>query len=263
MNLFQEIYSICIFLFLVDFFMIPKIVHYCWLSEDPIPADLQKWMQTWQKVLPDYEFVLWDKKRFDINSVTWVKEAFDAKKYAYAADYIRHYAVYSMGGIYMDMDVEVVRPFGSLLNRRYMLGSEVDMKVEAGVFGAEKGCEVMRWCMDWYEKHHFVLEDGTLNLFGAPRVFEAVLKNHVVIKVTEEWYDEKECIRILPYDYLTAKSCDTGIVKKTKNTRTVHHFAGSWLTPSLAYRIKRWVKVSMAKVLGEKITRWLSATFIH
>ena len=118
--------------------MIPKVIHYCWLSGDPIPEKLQRCMDSWKKFLPDYEFVLWDLERFDIKTSQWVKEAFEARKYAFAADYIRLYAVYNYGGIYMDMDVEVVRPFDDLLASPYILGLESEKGVEAGVFGAER-----------------------------------------------------------------------------------------------------------------------------
>ena len=117
--------------------MIPKVIHYCWLSGDPIPEKLQRCMDSWKKFLPDYEFVLWDLERFDIKTSQWVKEAFEARKYAFAADYIRLYAVYNYGGIYMDMDVEVVRPFDDLLASPYILGLE-----------SEKG---VGWCI-WSRK---------------------------------------------------------------------------------------------------------------
>ena len=91
--------------------MIPKIIHYCWLSKDPIPKDMQMFIDGWYEKLPDYEFMLWDFNRFDIHSSQWVKEAFSKKKYAFAADYIRLYALYNYGGIYMDMDVEVLKSF--------------------------------------------------------------------------------------------------------------------------------------------------------
>ena len=51
-------------------------------------------------------------------------DAFDNKKYAFAADYIRLYALYNYGGIYLDMDVEVLKPYGDLLKLRTMLGYE-------------------------------------------------------------------------------------------------------------------------------------------
>lgn len=81
--------------------MIPKIIHYCWLSDETIPEDLQKYVDGWRKKLPEYKFIKWDFSRFDIDSSVWVKEAFELKKYAFACDYIRIYAVYNYGGIYI------------------------------------------------------------------------------------------------------------------------------------------------------------------
>ena len=69
--------------------MIPKIIHLCWLSGDAYPAKIAKCLKTWEKVLPDYEVMLWDTNRFDLNSSQWVRQAFECKKYAFAADYIR------------------------------------------------------------------------------------------------------------------------------------------------------------------------------
>ena len=77
--------------------MIPKIIHFCWLSDDPIPSNLVAYMQTWKEKLPDYEFIKWDLEKFPKESSRWVTEAFDNKKYAFAADYIRLYAVYHYG----------------------------------------------------------------------------------------------------------------------------------------------------------------------
>ena len=75
--------------------MIPKIIHFCWMSGDPYPADIQKCIDSWKRLLPDYEIRLWNAKNFDINKSVWVKEAFEAKKYAFCADYIRLYALYN------------------------------------------------------------------------------------------------------------------------------------------------------------------------
>ena len=88
--------------------MIPKIIHFCWMSGDPYPEKIQKCIDSWKKILPDYEFWLWDSNRFDMESSVWVKEAFAARKYAFCADYIRCFALYTYGGIYLDSDVEVL-----------------------------------------------------------------------------------------------------------------------------------------------------------
>lgn len=59
--------------------MIPKIIHWCWLSDDPIPASLQKCMDSWKVYLPDYEFIHWNFQRFPKGKSKWVDEAFANK----------------------------------------------------------------------------------------------------------------------------------------------------------------------------------------
>ena len=198
--------------------MIPKIIHYCWLSGDAIPAKLQECMNSWKKHLPDYEFMLWDLSRFDINSTIWTKQAFKAKKYAFAADYIRLFAVYTYGGIYLDMDVEVVKSFDPLIDRHYILGFENSNGVEAGIFGGEKGSYWLKDCLDYYKERSFVLSDNKYDTLPLPIIMYQSMSKYI------------DSMEIFPNEYLTAKSYDTGIITITNNTYSIHHFAGSWLS---------------------------------
>ena len=95
--------------------MIPKKIHYCWLSGDPLPRKIRKCMDTWRRVMPDYELKLWDTNNFDVTSVPFVHEAFRERKWAFAADYIRMHALYTEGGVYLDSDVKVLKRFDDLL----------------------------------------------------------------------------------------------------------------------------------------------------
>ena len=71
--------------------------------------------------MPDYELVLWDQNKFDITSVPFVEEACRVKKWAFACDYIRMYAIYKEGGIYMDTDVRVIKKFDRFLHHGFFL----------------------------------------------------------------------------------------------------------------------------------------------
>lgn len=210
--------------------MIPKVIHYCWLSGEPIPEKLQVCMKSWKEKLPDYEFVLWDLERFDVNSSRWVKEAFEAKKYAFAADYIRLYAVCHYGGIYMDMDVEVVKPFDDLLASPYILGLESENGVEAGVFGAEKYNPFLVKCLAYYEGRAFLQEDSTFDMRPLPDIFFEVLTGNYVLagRNSVDIPLDSRTMYLFPSDYLTAKSYHTGKIEVTEHTYTIHHFAASW-----------------------------------
>jgi hypothetical protein len=214
--------------------MIPKIIHYCWLSNDSIPENYQKCRDTWNEKLHGYEFILWDTARFDINSLAWTKQAFEQKRYAFAADYIRFYAVYHHGGIYLDMDIEVVKSFDELLNQKFMLAYEnhINDHLEAGCFGAEKNNPFIRECMRYYENREF-----------SPILAPIVMRNAMnMAKPTPN--------KIYSYDYFTTKNMMTGLVKPTKNTFAIHHFVSDYAPKSS--KLSRKVKQKIRARIGEK-----------
>jgi hypothetical protein len=148
----------------------------------------------------------------------WVKEAFEAKKYAFAADYIRLFAVKAYGGIYLDMDMEVVKAFDEkLLRKPLMLAWENNRTkyIEAGCFGAEKEHPYIIKCLDYYTNRHFNIKDAENFVYILPRVMSKSLEGFA----GEEIYTS---------DYFTAKNpVDCGITI-TSNTCCIHHFAASW-----------------------------------
>lgn len=216
---------------------IPKIIHYCWLSDDPVPMDLQRYMATWKEKLHDYEFIKWDLTRFDINSSVWVKEAFENKKYAFAADYIRLYALYTIGGVYMDMDVEVMKSFDSLLMNDYFVCFENNTKsqvLEMATLGAEKGCWWIKILLDYYVDRHFVNSDGNYDTKALPQVVrDLFFDNDVFLKPISSIQDyasvDNRTIQVLPYEFFSPKSYETEIIKSSSITYSIHHFSSSWI----------------------------------
>ena len=151
--------------------MIPRIIHYCWLSDDPVPPRLQAYMDTWRRILPGYEIRLWNFDRFPRGKSAWVDEAFDHRKYAFAADYIRAYALYHHGGIYLDSDVEVLKSFDDLLSLPYFMCRETGSRcVEAAVMGAEAGHPLYKALLERYDKRHFIRPDGSMDITPMPDV---------------------------------------------------------------------------------------------
>lgn len=217
--------------------MIPKIIHYCWLSNDPIPEDLSRYMKTWKQKLPDYEFMLWDFNRFDKNNSQWVKEAFEHKKYAFAADYIRLYALYYYGGIYLDMDVEVLKTFTPFLSLRTMIGFENgNHGLEMATLGTEIQTPWIKACLQYYEGRSFMKKDGTLDTTTLPYIiFNTCKKNGyqlVLVNSIEEAhkYQSNDIIPVFTSDFFSPKqSFKSDKINIATNTVSIHHFAGTWL----------------------------------
>ncbi len=218
--------------------MIPKVIHYCWLSGDLYPEKIQHCIDSWKKMLPDYELVLWDTNRFPLDKSVWVNEAYEVKKYAFAADYIRLYAIYNYGGIYLDSDVEVLKRFDDLLSLPYFVGKEgFDNRIEAAAFGAEKGEEWVKLCLDYYENRHFVQPDGSFDTRVMPDIVNSIISSHYSIKAIksiEDYSFEKDTFNLFPNDWfcanirMTPTSLEPTYIISDK-TYCVHHFANSWV----------------------------------
>ncbi len=73
--------------------------------------------------MPEYEIKRWDVSNSPVN-IDWVKESLKKKKWAFASDYIRLYALYHEGGIYLDTDVFVKKDFSMLLTTDFFTGIE-------------------------------------------------------------------------------------------------------------------------------------------
>lgn len=199
--------------------MIPKIIHYCWLGPDSMPKDILRWMKTWLKVNPGFELMLWDKNNSDIEALPWTSEAFSAKKWAFVSDYIRLKALYEYGGIYLDCDVECVRPFGELLELDYFLGIEQEKRprvIEAAVMGCIPKMPWVKDCLDYYDSRHFILEDGSYDMKALPFIISTIL---------EEKFPQM-LDTLLPCDWFNANELERN--NETRNTITIHHFKNSW-----------------------------------
>lgn len=216
--------------------MIPKIIHLCWLSGDPYPRKIQSCIDTWKEYCPDYEIMLWDTKRFDINSIPWTKQAYDVKKYAFASDYIRLYAVYNYGGIYLDSDVEVLKSFDDVLDLPYFVCQEIGSgRLELAAFGAEQGTSWVKTAMDWYENRHFIKEDGSMHLEVQPLIMKRFLSatyKWTLVSGKEEVVRDDDKLCVLPCDWFNAHPFnderDGGKNPVTENTHCIHHYAGQW-----------------------------------
>ena len=90
---------------------IPKIIHYCWFGGKPKPKLAEKCIASWKKFCPDYQILEWNEDNFDLSAAPlYVRQAYEAGRWAFVTDYVRLKALTELGGIYMDTDVELVKP---------------------------------------------------------------------------------------------------------------------------------------------------------
>lgn len=212
--------------------MIPKTIHYCWFGRNPKPKLAKKCIKSWKKYCKDYEIIEWNEDNFDISSAPlYVRQAYDAKKWAFVTDYVRLWAMVNCGGIYMDTDVEVIKPLDSFLNHRAFSGFEDDIHIPTGIMACEKGFLLFQEFLDYYVGLTFINEDGTYNT--VPNV---VYMTNTCVKyglIQNNSFQIINGFALYPKDVFCPLSYETRECSKTKNTVTIHWFNGSWLEPNV------------------------------
>ena len=235
--------------------MIPKVIHYIWLGGNPLPPMVLKCMETWKKFCPDWEIKRWDESNLDIDINPYCRQAYDAKKYAFASDVLRFKVLKDNGGVYLDVDVELLKPLDDLLEQTAFAGFEMGsvLCVNPGlVFGSEKDGKIVSEVVANYENDNFLKSDGAFNY---ETVCEKVTRHLVAqygLKV-ENYFQQFPDITIYPTEYFcplnsSTKNCDY----LTDNTYSKHLYLASWVPKqTLLSRFKNLCKRCLRKVIGE------------
>lgn len=204
--------------------MIPHTIHYFWFGPKPVPELALKCLESWKKYLPGYEIKLWNESNFDVHGIPYTAAAYDAGKYAFVSDYARFKVLYEEGGLYFDTDVEVIKTLDDIIASGPFMGRETPSDVAPGlVIGAEKGMDVLKEIMEHYEKDSF--HDLTTVVERVTRILEG----HGLRPSTD--IEEAAGFRIYPPEYFCPVSTVDGSLHLTGNTRSIHHYAQSWVNP--------------------------------
>lgn len=229
---------------------IPKVIHYAWFGGKDKPESVRQCIETWEKFLPDYKLIEWNEANFDLNQYVFCKEALEEKKYAFITDVVRLHVLYHFGGIYMDTDVEVLKPLDDLLNHHGFSGFENDSEIPTGIIASEKGNQWVYEQLSYYFDRHFVKSSGELDTTTNVKIITKISQKEHGFTPNGEYQKLKHDFIIYPKDYFCPKSHNTGKITITDNTYTIHHFSGSWKTEE--DRIKTKILRTLRNLFGEK-----------
>ena len=245
--------------------MIPKIIHYVWIGGAPLPDLAETCIASWKKHMPDWEYMRWDETNFDVATASlYVRQAYEAKKLAFVSDYVRLWALEKYGGLYMDVDFMVYRPFDELMTQYAAFAGYEGSKrkpVMMGVIASEPHGAWVMDMLDTYKVRKFIFPDGRLDLTPNTSYFTDRLesqgfvpdgneKDFYVEDVAEDPVKHSTLniqhyyLHVFPVHYF-CPVLTTGEDVRTEETYCEHMRLGSWDT-GIAW------KTFVVKLIGSK-----------
>ncbi len=241
--------------------MIPKVIHYCWFGHGELPELAVKCINSWKKYLPDYEIKRWDESNFDVNMIPYTAEAYALRKYAFVSDYARFWILYREGGLYFDTDVEVIKPLDDIVERGPFLGCEQPANPEKAPdspgkglwcapglgMGATPGLSFYKEMMDIYKDLKFENNEGGKKIMTIVNYTTNYLCERGMLNTSS--IQEIDGIFIYPNDFFCPIHPVTKRMHITENTRTIHHYAASWMELGAKDKIKKAIRSVMPEFL--------------
>ena len=94
-------------------------------------------MASWERFLPDFQVKIWNLEMCQPYFNDFFSQAIDKRMYAFASDYVRFKVIQEFGGIYMDLDMLLIRAIPeSIMNEKFFIGLQDGSNLGFGIFGS-------------------------------------------------------------------------------------------------------------------------------
>jgi hypothetical protein len=206
--------------------VIPKKIHYCWVGGKPIPDKNRRFMESWSKYNPDYEIIEWNENNYDFTKQPYMKAALDAKCWGFVPDYARLDILYNHGGIYLDVDVEILKPLDELLYNNAFAGYHSNYIAFGLGFGSVSQFPIIGKLRDAYDDLMFIPNSDTAKIQAAPALQTKHLEN-LGMNINGA-FQIFQGMTFYPSVYFDPQNPVSDMINITGKTYTIHHYDGSW-----------------------------------
>lgn len=202
--------------------MIPRILHYAWFGVNEKPEIVKYCIESWKKHLKGWEIVEWNENNFPLEEFPFALTAFKRKRYAFVSDIVRLKCLLDHGGVYVDSDVEIVKPLNRFLKHRAFTGHETNDLTLAAVMGAEKEHPWIKYLLDYYDGRPY---DETPNTQIVSKLNKPLITGQS--RFGYKWL--KDDVWIYPKEFFASYDHFNLKIIPHPNAHAYHHFAGTWL----------------------------------
>ena len=244
---------------------IPKVIHMIWFGNGIYPENTKKCLESWKKNCPDYQIVLWNEDNCDLNENNYVREAASVQKWAFVSDYFRLKILYEYGGVYIDTDVEILKPIDEILNYKHVVtGYATANMISSGFIAAERKNIWIKSLLDYYNDRHFIREDGSFDI-KINNLIISQLSKELGLKLGES-FCEYGNVTLMPRRFFQPYTSYPINWYKDRiedwkrfydidqDTYCIHYCAASWNeNRGIATRVKHIVRRSLPKEIIDRL----------
>ena len=230
--------------------MIEKTIHYIWLGSKEIPEKYNAFIYSWRELHPDWEIIRWNEENIGCADNSWVKAAIEHKNWSLAADVIRSHVLLNYGGVYLDTDIELLKPLNELVAENdFFIGYESDFWFGSAVLGVKKGHNLIR---EVHERYLIPIEkvNAGSNMLTVLN-FAAAVKRLYKTKLDGKTKKIQDNVLLLSTEYFYPKNYITHKITITENTLAIHHLFSNW--HSSGKRVGRKIAKGVWLVLGKHL----------
>lgn len=242
--------------------MIPKIIHRIWVGK-PMPEKYVAFGKMWEVLHPDWEVKLWSED--DLRWLTNQHLYDNAEQYVksdavgqYRSDVARYEILHRFGGVYVDCDVEPLKPFDGFLNNSFFAGWEKTQKwVGNTVLGSVPNHSLMKRMIDVVPETSKSNSGRPATWLTGPRVLTAQYfrmsgkeRSDVVIYPQQYFF---------PYSHWDVRNSDNDpSYRKYSDSYSVHHWGHAReLTNRPLVPVNENVSLSVAIMAHQKRAEWV------
>ena len=234
--------------------MIPQKIHYCWFGNNKKPKLIQKCIASWKRYLPGWEIIEWNESNYDVRKNGYIAEAYRMKKWAFVVDFARFDILNRYGGIFLDTDVELLKPIPEkLLEYEAFTGFESEGKIAPGlIYASVAGHKMLKQLIEEYEKKEFGQKiDGRME--NIVDIVTGVLERQGLQR--NNAFQIINGVAVFPSEFFCCFDHETQSFAITSDTISIHHYFASW-SPWYRRFYFKCIKIA-ARVLGkERYLRW-------
>ena len=146
--------------------------------------------------------------------------------------------------------MEILRNIDKFLKYRGFFCTESHYTVSTAIIAAEPHAPWIKDLLDEYENLSFRNEDGSLNKLPNTKRVQKYLQEKYQYHWSNQVQKFDDGLVVFPADYFSPLNCFTGVMNKTENTYSIHHYDNTW--KSKKDKLKKKVMQIGTRVIGEE-----------